>query len=598
MLRGNKKAQVPFLKKPFTFNNYSQMLTELKEIKNRGNGIIHNKSIFNDILPSNELELKIKNLGNIFVPKEEELTVEEIIQSVQEEKIMEYFGIFEENIDNLFKDNLRTTINKLKRQKESKIVMEKSINLNDVKFIEANINKIPELKEFADPLIGDLYHFILENDKKDFSGEKKFLESQFLKHIDYFYRNNSEKVSLESLTIAKKIEDFVKMRYNRSDYKIEVYEGRYLYAELYVLFRCGLYSEINNLIESIPFFQIQFIEALNGYLIGSPKKFISSFLKQKDDLFKQTLYKLITNPPEYENNLVISTFEDVLWANFIVSRNQETIDFNKFNFDIKQNRIKLLVAILTKNYNEASKILINGEFSSIDTFFLSRELLRKENKEVNLFLNFAFLIAQKCSNIELKLRLINSVMFLDYNEICLKVIEFEMLELVPLLPDQFKNEIIKILRNSNNKSILLKLHYITEDTAELSLLLEDALNEEINSENNLLKIEDFIYFEAYDFLKKRNCIEENTKLHVLINFLIFKIEKNIESLARTDLFKENNFELLKELDCTEKIVLLASDAILASNNQLYAKKLVEIAGKLNVSNYTQQLILKKLVYIL
>ncbi|RVD93404.1 Nucleoporin Nic96 [Tubulinosema ratisbonensis] len=598
MLRGNRTALVPFIKKPMKFNNYSQMISEMKEIKAKSVGINPSKTFFNDIMSASLLEEKIKNLGNIFKLKEDELSLEEIIQSVQEEKIMESFSSFENESNLIFMNDLTTKIFTLKRQKESKIVLEKSININDVKFIENNINKILKSNDFTDPLLGDLFEMLIKNERNDFLKEKEFLEKLFLKHIDYFYKNNSENLPVETLSVEQKIQDYVKMRFNRTDFKIEVYEGRYLYAEMYVLFRCGLYDKMKILIENIPFFQVQFIEALLGFLDGSPKKEIPSFLKQKDDLFKQTLYKLITLPPVYENNLVISTFEDVLWASFVISDSKETIDFNKFIFDIKQNRIKLLVAILTKNYDEAVKILINGEFSSLDTFYLSRELLKKSETEVNLFLNFAFLICQKCSTEESKLRLVNSLKFLNYKEICLKIIEFEMLEVVSNLPDEFKEEIIKTLRNSNNRNLLLKLHFVTSDTAEISVLLEDALNEEINSENNLSKLEDFAYFDVYTFLRNKNCIEENTKLSVLINFLKFKIERNIESLGRTDLFKETNFNILKELDCTEKIILLACEVVLKENSQLFAKKLVEIATKLNISNYSQQLILKRLVYVL
>lgn len=598
MLRGNRKALVPFIIKPQRFSNYSQIYAEMREIKNRNKNVCPSKSIINDIISSSEIENKIKKLGDIFALPEKEPSLEEIIQSAQEERVLESFVCFEQDIEFLFNKSIRSVISNLKKEKESKNILEKSININDVRFIENNVFKDLEQSDFSDPLLGMLFKFLNQNLENDFSKEKEFLEQQFIDHVNYFYKINSEVSSAENLTLSQKIQEYVKMRYNKIDLNIAAYDGRYIYAELYILIRCGLYKEAEALLAEQTIFEEHFVDSLENFFRNTPNKQVSTFINKNDDFFKVTIYKLITIPSSCENNLVLSTFEDVIWANFFVSQQQESIDFNNFNFDIKQSRTKLLVAIMTKNYSEAVRIIINGEFSAVDTFFLGKELLKKDDRETILFVNFVFLIIKQCSSVDTKLKVISSISFLSQEEICLKLIEFDMLEILSLISDEYKLKVIELLRNSNNKILLLKLHYMSGDVVELYELLSEALIEEINSENVLKNISDFSYYDVYTFLKSKNFVEEQSKLSILTNFLQFKIEQSIESLSRTDIFKEDCFDIIKNLGCTEKIIMLACEVINKNNHQFYAKKLVELANKLRISNFVQQNLLKKLIYVL
>lgn len=595
MFPATPRLKVPFTLKPTQITNYAHAISELKSFKYEK----PTTKYFDEISSYNALKLKIKELGNFFSEHEEIPTVEDILDGIQQEKLKSHFSKMQQNLIKKFVKKINQKIDGLKETLENKCNIAHSITTSDLKYVENNFESDAEYSTFSKPILAELY-FLLKN-KKD---GRKFLEEQFLNFIKRFFKSNAERITVKTGSIEEKISHFVKMRYNKTDFNIEVYEDRFIYAEIYVLMRCGLIEEARKLLLSIPFFNPRFVDKLTTYF-DSPQKLIHCpVLSSNEDKFKQIIYKIISIPSSINPNSIISTLEDVLWIRILNLEKNLPVNFEDLLKETKSSTNKLMIHIINQNYQEAQNILLKGDFSAVDAFFLCNEIIKYDFQQSRLYTHFIFLIAKKFESAEKRALIIKKLAPLlesqskaesGIKEICKNIVEYEFYEILSMLPQIYGKYVIQILKVSNKKKDLLKLYFLNEDELEIIELLEEALIDEISKSSNLKRFEDFEYFEIYNYLISRSSKERLTKMIVLKEFLEFKIHRNCTALQKTKLFDEGYIDLLRGLDCINEIVIIASDIIFKERNSILAYKLINIMGNLMLSSKTQQLLLKNLI---
>ena len=593
-----QKLRVPFTTRQNRICSYAQAVAEMKFIiknsQNKAAETVEIDAFWADI----KLKEKIKSLGNVFTAPEEGTNIEDVLDGFQQRKIKKMQHKFEEKVCKRFLPRVDLVVGELRDALYFKNVLTHSIHQKDVENLEANFTKDAEPEYFSRPMLSDLYFFLRSQGASGFQHEKRFLERQFLKYIKRFYKENPERVFSKAGSIEEKITEFVKLRYNKSDYNIEVFEGRYLYAEVYVLLRCGIADRVRSMLRETSFFPAQFVEKVTAYTENTARVYQSPFVRPSEDKFKQLIFRLLFSPESVQPGQIVSTLEDYLWIKNLAVERGHHVKFEEVLKESNSAAGKLLTCILHKKYTDSLEILLKGEFSATDAFCLGAELYKKEGGRSILFVNFLFLVAKRFSSAENRSKLVSLLCFQTPVAIGRKIIEYEMYEIVEFLPEKYGRELVSILRSSNNKRILLKLYFMNEDEQEIVYLLEESFSEEISSERAIKDFKEFEHSEVYFYMCEKYGPEKYPKLRVLKDFLNFKIKRDLVSLQQMALFDEAETKTLQGLSCIDTIVVIVSGVISDAKSSFLAQKLMNVTGKLTLSEHSQRAMLKALIGVL
>lgn len=598
MSQAERKLKVPFTTRLARVYNYAQATAELRLLHKRLANIVRNPGSLDSCRADSKIEEDIRALGNVFTSPESGISTQDILDGFLHQKVKRLQHRFEEKVLDDFSRRADAVIQEVKKSQQFRSTLAHIIHPKDIEYLEKNFDKAADASAFSKPAVAELYTFLCGSASAGLQQERQFLEKQFLNYIKRFYKENADKIHTRASTIEDRVQEFVKMRYNKTEYNIEVFEGRYIYAEIYVLLRCGLHVHMKSILSSFSLLPAAFVEKVSSYLDNPANVVQSQPPRQTEDRFKQMILRLISSPESVQANHIVSTLEDYLWAKHLAVARGVPVKFEEILKETKAPIGRLFTCVLGRLYAAAQETLLGGAFTAADAFYLCMELNKREKLQSSPFCNFVFMVAQRFSSVERKVRIVMSLPNLSPEDMARKIAEYEMYAIAKMLPCEHRKELVRVLRRSNNKKALLRLYFINDDEQEIACLLEEALSEAMASEKTILDFRDFEYSEIYFYLEERRAIDKYPRLEMLKDFLVFKVRRDLVSLQRTVLLDEAKLEMLNELDCIDAIVIIASEVIACAESSFFAQRLMSIAGKLEMNEHAHRALLKNLISVL
>ncbi|EOB11568.1 hypothetical protein NBO_1055g0001 [Nosema bombycis CQ1] len=582
--------KIPFILRNTKINNYFQVITELKKIQKK------NKKYFTPIK---------SQFTKVLKERISDFDIHQIVDGFVHQKLKEIQFSQEKQIEKSFFKDLRVCLENIKKENELLSLTTNKI-IGNVKEFETWFKEGPNDLLFNNIMLFDLFTF-LSNTKptEDFDQEIAYLGIEYYKFIERYLKENHSKNNFNIHNLEDKISLFVRLKFNREELHLDVFEDQYIFAEIYVYLRCGFTAPVYKIFDKYrAFFQsvdLDFKNHFTSWLVSKTKPPVYS-TNDNEDQFKRFLISLMQgNVPD--NSSIISSVEDFLWTN-LMCLEQSSINNLISKFDgYNSPKGLLLVYILTKQYYKAMVYLLKMDINVYPTYYLMRELAKKSgngkvdgnkvdgSKLDNIndtssfstkkpFVDFVFLIASKMSDTQNKSLLISSLADVvdDYHEIVPQMIvktkQYDLLGEM-YLDSRINSNVVNLLMKSNDRKQLLHVHHVIEDQNLLMGILVDVLVEGILTNTNVDE-----YLEISEKMKVKT---KDNKLEVLKMFYLFTKTPDLVTLKRTSLFSLN-FKLIEVKFVVEKILRMACEIIKKANDHEMAKKLFKIVGDLELSD--------------
>lgn len=617
----------PFILKPHRINNYTHLIALLKVKQKKYKDYTY--SAVNTAF------------SNVLGTLKENLELENVFEGFLHEKLSEKAMEFEQQIFSDFSKSINTKIKEIKIENDQKVYSNKIGNLAEC---ESLLFTKPTPLTFKDDLLFDLYQFI---NKK--STPISFLQQSFMKYMLKFFNENSsdatdfDKDGLDSLTLKRTVKEFVKLRYNSEEYKIEVYESRYLWAEIFVLLRIGrtdLALEVIN--ENEIYFEFmtnKFKSIFVGFLNGKKSNFVHNF--RNEDRFKKFLYEMAEEKAK-SDGLIISTVEDYLWLKLVLDKEIKT-DVSEFS----NSKVKFMITLLSKKYMKAIDILLKSDFGIVPKFFLLRELcleqscnefestnvfdmsntvksqtktriLHEDSSSTTslmsvpdgnatstitpIFLNFLFNLVSKLSTKEHKVKLVEMLKnHCEYYSIVpVYIIKYNLFDILGKTPDvtgnlefsldsKIASKVLSLLKEKGDRSKIIQLYHLIDDVSMIQFLKE-AIEEAILTDETL----DVSILEKY--LKKK-ITKDSVDLENMYGLYKFYTNPSISNLKASVLF-DQSINLRPYRFVIEKLFSKAVDIIKLENDQKMAKQIFKLSGILDLNEECSSKLSKDLVSLI
>ena len=617
----------PFILKPHRINNYTHLIALLKVKQKKYKDYTY--SAVNTAF------------SNVLGTLKENLELENVFEGFLHEKLSEKAMEFEQQIFSDFSKSINTKIKEIKIENDQKVYSNKIGNLAEC---ESLLFTKPTPLTFKDDLLFDLYQFI---NKK--STPISFLQQSFMKYMLKFFNENSsdatdfDKDGLDSLTLKRTVKEFVKLRYNSEEYKIEVYESRYLWAEIFVLLRIGrtdLALEVIN--ENEIYFEFmtnKFKSIFVGFLNGKKSNFVHNF--RNEDRFKKFLYEMAEEKAK-SDGLIISTVEDYLWLKLVLDKEIKT-DVSEFS----NSKVKFMITLLSKKYMKAIDILLKSDFGIVPKFFLLRELcleqscnefestnvfdmsntvksqtktriLHEDSSSTTslmsvpdgnatstitpIFLNFLFNLVSKLSTKEHKVKLVEMLKnHCEYYSIVpVYIIKYNLFDILGKTPDvtgnlefsldsKIASKVLSLLKEKGDRSKIIQLYHLIDDVSMIQFLKE-AIEEAILTDETL----DVSILEKY--LKKK-ITKDSVDLENMYGLYKFYTNPSISNLKASVLF-DQSINLRPYRFVIEKLFSKAVDVIKLENDQKMAKQIFKLSGILDLNEECSSKLSKDLVSLI
>lgn len=401
---------------PIKVESFSYFNSKIKLLINKYRHSTKNSKFIDEVFTINEIDHKKCTLKKKTQTKNT-IQIENVLDGYLEEKILKNTEIFIAKKINACK------INK-KEKSEDKITLNaRNLAPQEIKFIENNFKNPKPIIEFTNPFLFMIYryfnHTFPDSDqnykrKEIFRKELSFLENEYLEfvhksvHSLTYHRShdNSEQSADDFDDIH--IKQFVKMKY--SNQFIESYNDRYLYAEIYVLLRCGLLPEALKLINQFsdffnsndPNLKNNLIQFFNGKSL--PKSEHSKLINTKCDRFKILLHQIFINDKNVTD--ILNTFNDLLWLKMLHSTSTKDLYANK---DLKStDECKMVLNLFCKQYQATFTTLQSKNFPAIELFFTFRSFCTELNF-VRPYAEMVFSILNQFTDFDNKVQIVNSL---------------------------------------------------------------------------------------------------------------------------------------------------------------------------------------------
>lgn len=619
----------PFILKPPRINNYTHLIALLKAKQNKYKGFT--SSAINTAF------------GNVLGTYKETLELENVFEGFLHEKLKEKSLDFEKQILADFSKSITSKIKEIKIENDQRVYSNKIGNLKES---ESLLFVRPSTFTFKDDLLFDLYLYI---NKK--TTPLLFLQQSYLKYmLKYFSENSIDGIkfnsdNLDTKTLKKIVQEFVKIRFNSEEYRIEVYESRYLWAEVFVLFRIGRTDIALDVISEneiyFEFMTTKFKSIFNGFLNGKKSNFIHHF--RNEDKFKKFLYEL-TDEKAKSDGLIINTVEDYLWLKLVSGKDIKN-DITEFT----NPKIKFLICLFAKKYAKAIDILLKSDFGVVSKFFLLRELCLEQSLDSNepeitnvfdltnkavkpqlktrilsedsssttslvsatentqstitpVFLNFLFNIVSKVSTREHKVKLVEMLKnhCEYYNIVPIYIIKFNLFDILGksgdstsnvefALDDKIASRVLNMLKEKGEKSKIIQLYNLIDDVSMVQFL-KDAVEEAI-------LVDGSVESEIVEKYLKNKISKDVADLENMYSFYKFYKSPTITNLKTSVLFDQSaNLKSFRFV--IEKLFSKIIDVVKTENDRQMAKYLFKLCGILDLNEECSTKISKDLVSLI
>lgn len=603
-----KIHMAPFVVKPMRINNYTHLIALLKAKQAKYSDCTYGAANH--------------SFSKALSPRKEALDLNSILDGFLHQKLKKRAEEYEDAVDADLSKSLASKIKELKSENDLKI---HGSRIGDLRDVEGLLFLKPSASTFKDELLFDLYTFINRREEP-----LVFLERSYLKFIKKFFTEDRIRgldCRTESIECKDGLKDlvreFVKMRFNREEFNIEVYESRYLWAEIFVLYRIGRIDLVKEMLSEFEiFFEFmaqKFRTVFLGFLSERKSNFIATV--GNEDKFKKFLFDLADGRAKSDGH-VIGTVEDYLWLKMVMGKEirQEMDQF-------ENNRIKFMISIFARKYNEAIDILLKSDFGIVSKFFLLRELCLEQSLDhvsagsmpiailgsarknvaramedgsstismdsahsmassaINpIFLNFLFNVVSRLSTKEHKVKLIEMLKHHSeyYDIVPDYIIRYNLFDILGrqsgnaseiefALDDRMASRVLQRLKESGDKQRLVQLHHLIDDLGMVRLLVE-VVEEAILSEDAV----DKAIVEKY--LQKK-VSADSERLRNIYNFYKFSKHPSSATLKATVIF-DQDMDLEGYKFAIEKIFPMAVDVVKGENDKFMAKCLFRLCGLL------------------
>ncbi|KAI5147972.1 hypothetical protein ENBRE01_0032 [Enteropsectra breve] len=555
-------------------------------------------------------------LSGVFKEKTAAFDVIKVTEGFIHQKLKEMLDVYQRTVNGAFEESISREIAMLRKENALKGYISKTGNIKDV---ESMLIATPTMKTFGDAFLFEIYNFLQSR-----VSALEFMQQAYLSHVCAFMTSHGkscfsagkERLSpkgISSQDLQNAVCEFVQIRFNADSYQIEVYESRYLWAELFVFFRIGRIDLVKTLLQNNEtFFEHmgdKFKTLFETYLSGKQLFNLNIPAIRHGDCFKQFFFSLLRDE-ECSDGKVICSAEDFFWLKYV--RGHDILkDLGKFS----NPKARLLGYVLARQYSSALDLLLSSNFSLIAKYNLAREICIAESTEFafrtlaessdctsgektmahdnnapvtnQLFLNFVFSIAGKMSKCENKVKFIEMLKpCSDYYEVVPKyIIKYRLYELLgsterglgsmhESLDEKIAGNIIEALKASGNKKEMINLFKYIDDERMIDLLCavieESILGGEKVNEEIILK-----YLNVHDG-------KNIGRLRQLYAFYRFFSEKTMENLKNTSIFDINRNHMPYRL-VIEKVFPGAVDIVMADGDSELSLILFKTCGTLGLN---------------
>lgn len=580
----------PLVLKPARINNYTHLiaLLRLKQDKCKGCGY---KQVNHDFA---------KVLG----ARAEGFNAEEIIEGFLHQKLRERYEQYAKEVSADFDKLVSRKIKEIKKENDQKIY---SVKIGSIKDVEEALFNKPTKHAFKDELLYDLYVFLNEH-----ATPMDFLHGSYLKYIKAFMSMQKAAAQkeghIDDNALMGLVAEFARLRFNREEFCIEAYEGRYLWAEVFVLFRIGRSDLVKQLLAEYEIFFEFMAQKFRTLFLDFLHKGASSFtfsIGQNEDRFKRFLFGLAEGKVRAEGT-VICTVEDYLWMKMLVAQDPAPRGVLQDLTQFENPKVAFMACLLTGKYKRSIDVLLKSDFSLVAKFFLLKELCLEqmldaaENDDGSLgrgaegllrtnpvFLNFMFSIVARMSTKEKKVKFIEMLKHHGnyYKVVPRYIIKYDLFDIVGrtaeagneleyYLDNELAACIIEELKAAGNKSKLVKLHRLIPDEMMVRLLI-DTVEEGILIDEQVDAgiVENYI---------GRAETREAAKLAHLYRLYRFNTSPDIVSLRATIIF-DSSADLSEYKFAIEKVLPSAIDVIKAEHDREMAKSVFKLCGMLDLN---------------
>ncbi|KAI5169109.1 hypothetical protein PAEPH01_0444 [Pancytospora epiphaga] len=646
-MRKEDESVGPCVLKPHRIHNFTQLvaLLRVKQEKYKNYSCKSPNKTFANVV--------VENTG-VFNP-------ENVIEGFLHEKLVERFKKYGKTVLGDFDETLKRKIKEMVKVHDQRIYLSK---IRGVSEVETMLITQPTKFSFKDGLLFDLYLYLNQRKKP-----LAFLHSSYLNYIKAFMTTQGvagiEAVE-EATAVAeggdkftallKVVCEFTKLRFSREEMAIEAYEGRYLWAELFILYRIGQLTLVRRLLDQFDvFFDLmspKFKSAFLSHLEGNASNF-SFAVGLNEDKFKQMLYAIVDGRAK-SDGLVISSAEDYLWLKLIDKKgNHKSIihDFSKF----ENPKILLMACILAGSYDRAADVLLRSDFGLVAKFFILRELcleqvgceeqkpieqgfrgktgasacrflskassrldessstfsLESENSTTQqsslpsstlLFLDFMFSIASKMSKSEVKVKFIEMLKsYGDYYEVVpTYIIKYDMFDIIP--SEQLSDSAMEYHLDTNMAMGILKKVKDIRRSSKL-LKLHHLVPPEVmvgllgSILEGCIMADERVDEKIVEKYLNNPCTASHGNLRNFFSFYKFSISGNLSVLRNTNVFR-NGQDWHPYKFVFEKLLPEIVKGVKAEKDRVMAQQVFRLCGIMGLSDESCNRVAKELVSLI
>ncbi|KAG5858775.1 nuclear pore complex component [Encephalitozoon hellem] len=579
----------PLVMKPTRIYNYTQLIACLKAKQKK--------------LAKYKATIQPTPLKNVLRPKQCRFDVEDVVNGFLHERLRSKQREHEKSVGKVFSQCVKKHIKELKRENDLFVVGSSKIS-GKVKVLEEVFDKDADDKEgvlvsrmgekskyFDDAFLFDMYMFLKHSRPSDsFDQEIKFLGDEYLRYVERFLKENADKIKEPLRGNEDKISVFTKLRYSKEEYGLEVYEGRYMFAELYTLFRCGLLDSVRNLLERFHVFfehiSHRFKTSFGNWMSTKSRPTVPVKIGGADDLFKAFLLGLMDERNRRMDERIIGSIEDFVWV-YLISMNEggSASEVLKMFRNYQNPKGLFLAYVMLKDYDKAMSLMFKGDFPIIPSYFIMKALCpRCTNKKV--FVDFVFLAASRFSSTQKKVELISSLKATIegyYDIVPEMIVKMELYDVLGIdsgaclyLDKKVNQKVIEILKGKNEKKKLIKLYYLIDDETLVVDLINEAITEAILSDTDIDE-----YLEIIEYYEKVESTKQTRVMAALKSFYLFKKSPSSSTLGATPLL-DPDFDLSSFKYVVEKIFKSACDVVEKVGDNEMARTLFKLCGVLGL----------------
>ncbi|EJW04103.1 hypothetical protein EDEG_01625 [Edhazardia aedis USNM 41457] len=576
--------RVPFCLPPIEITNYSKFKCDLQEILLCNSDEPRNFSIIDEVCNADVLDVKIFNLRNTLKLAKVDFNLSNILSGIEQTNIQEKSDANARANDKYFCAAVFSSLLNMREDYENSFDRTNNIIVAGHK----NFDYVGALTlNFSDSVLRECYNFLKGEDTS-----LQFLEARYQMYIDEYLKTRG--VETKNMSKNHIIRKYVQRRFDQDSCNIVAFNGRFLYAELYVSIRCGNTNNSKKLLTKYSqFFRqtcYEFKDIAMSYFsktvdIGIAKK---AYRNSKDgDIFKIFLLKIFSKSDQNSQEKLITNLDDFLWFSIVSANENDHSKVSRKFEDFPDACNKLFAYLILDQHEKACEWLFRGKFNVHDAYFLMKAIAdrHESNRIVEAYARLVFFMVKYCfDSIDDQIKLIYTLQkhlppenfhdkmasFLIENN-CLHLLKDEK------IGRGISDSVKRILLKEKDPEKILQVYTDFNKNVICDILVEEM-------------IDSIVYDRTKKFVKKYAALiekfNEDEMINILCNLMLFEDERTLDNLYKTVFLDEYvDFELLEKIrPALDVLTLPAAHVLLQNDDPSACRVFVEFLSKMKFEN--------------